>query len=311
MEKLTLQRIANLKIGESVFVLPKMEEFKRKAQPIEYTLIEKNGVIYKFISTSLFKLLEGSGVKESANHKMFEEFSIDYVLGYDGNDFELYEKVDKLADVLKKWKFHLQDFLVDHLEEIKVEINYLSQVGFLAENIMENVEEILRKHEESGERYSVEICLDDVITNMIIEFDSDSDKVRISIKGEEKQPIKEDECDCKNCVYRDDCLMGEDDEKYEDEVDSEFLLENLFNDDFRFKIEHPLFDEIIERAIQFEEEWIDGENERMGDTLHKSLAVFLLDDYRTAGHIIEIMTFYGDNQECNEILGNARIYVKA
>ena len=307
MEKLTLQRVANLKIGESVFVFPKREELKRKVNPIEYTLIEKKGVVYKFISASLFKLLDESGVKESATHKMFDMFSIDYVLGYDGNDFELYEKVDKLADVLKKWKFHLQDFLVDHLEEIKVEINYLSQVGFLAENIMENVEEILRKHEESGERYSVEICLDDVITNMIIEFDSDSDKVRISIKGEEKQPIKEDECDCKNCIYRDDCLMGEDDEEYEDEVDSEFLLENLFNEDLKFRIEHPLFDEIINRAMVIEEQWM--KDESFDDTLHESLALFLLEEYNTASDIVKIMSFYGNNHECNEILEQARIYV--
>lgn len=307
MKKLSLNQIKELKEGDKVFLRPTDAIIRSMVEPLEFTVMARiKEDIFLFPTIIHDELVKARKEYLVALDKDFfnkmivfnleeEDKNFDFCLkeeNAENTDVDKETEEDSLSDKVYK-------LLLDGISEngVKLPVEVLKEVSnSIAGNIREEIKE---------EKYdSIRIGMN-LLEDREIEYVVKTGELKFRFFDEE---VKEEEDEMEQPPFG--CGWYEDEDELPSEVEVEvpynFLLRHMYNEDVMFRIEHPVYDEVIERAIQMEEEWMDSEE--MSDTLNIALGAYLDEDYHTYMEIMRILTFYAEPIEIETIFKKGTIY---
>lgn len=280
MNKLNDRQISKLKVGESVVIRPSDKIIQKVLEPSEYKIVDKreDGSCVLF-DAEVYKALEENNLLDTINNDNYRMFLVEYKIG-DKNVIELLTKEDLIKKSIEKGKDLVENFLIENIENINVEVFSLGQIEKISSKIMNQIEEFMRTRENDD--YELHIG-SDVVDGMRITYDSDEDKwevFREGVKTKSKPKVVKEE---------------------------DFTFEDRYDSRIKFVVEHPLYNEIVERAIEIEDSVFDSEEDM--DSRNNFLSEYLLTDEHTYIDIIQLLGSYATESERKEIMKNAKFHI--
>lgn len=94
----------------------------------------------------------------------------------------------------------------------------------------------------------------------------------------------------------------------EKEISYNEAMEYLTNTDVKFRVESAIMDDLIDTAIEYEDECSMSDEDL--DSLDDFLNAFLKEDYSSMMNIIKFISFYGQPEDMQELIENGRWFME-
>lgn len=269
MTKLNSLEIRQLEVGSKVKVV-KGKEIKNVEV---YRIIDNSRIDCTMIKEDVLKKII-SNPKEIFNKSNFEDV-LTYCF-YRDNEIQVFNYKESLVSVKNNLCNQITETVMVGLEDTNLKAFEKKQLNLLIDDITMHILNVVMKEKNKKNKSKLSFSVTGVLGVLSIVYDLDNDSYEMDVEKSNK----------------------------EKEVTYSKAIESLPKNDVLFRLESAVMDDLIERAIEYEDNI--SMEEGSFATAEEFLNQFIKEDYSSVFDIMKFITFYGTKEDMQEIIRTGR-----